>query len=199
MQINSELKKIIDESYNKIKDEFNTGNSRINHLNIYHKDWIHNSHNDIINILYKIYNIDPKSIISFGWINGQVNCQDQHFHIDYNGNTHTYFIPIVELNNKNGTEYVKFNNKQFNIDLIDKLKIMSDKYITQQQIITHFTELEINQESYKFCILNTPAYSMVLMPNYIYHRGKKNETLINKIMFQIVIGTYDGANISSNV
>jgi hypothetical protein len=198
-QINFELKILIDQSYESVKHEFNMTNNRISHINIYHKDWSNNYCENIINLLYSIYNINPQNIISLGWINGQVNCLDQHFHIDYQGQTHTYFIPIVELNDFNGTEYIKFTDTNFNIQLIDTLIDMSDKYICQEQIQNDFESLKICQTQYEFKILNSPAYSMVWMPNYVLHRGRKNQTQINKIMFQIVIGTSKEANISSNI
>ncbi len=198
-QINTKLKNLIDQSYDSIKCEFNMTNSRINHMNIYHKDWSNNHCENMINLLHDIYHIKPTSIISLGWIRGSVDCLDQHFHIDYQGHTHTYFIPIVELNDLNGTEYVKFSTPQLNLKLMNNLLEMSDKYIMRDQIIDHLSRIDIDRSLYDFYILNSQSYSMVWMPNYVYHRGRKNATSIDKIMFQIVIGSYEGANISSNI
>ena len=197
--INIDLKFFIKKSFNSVKKIINKQNKRINHINIYHKDWKNNHCENIIKLLYYNYNIDKKTIISLGFINAQVECYNQHFHIDYNGTTETYFIPLVDLNDKNGTEYVEFNNLEQNINLFTELLEMSDKYISREQINNHFFDLGINKNDYKFKILNTPKYSMVKMPNFIYHRGKRNECNYNRTMFQIVIAKSDNINISSKI
>jgi hypothetical protein len=154
---------------------------------------------NIIKILEKEYNIKPKSILSLGFINAPKNNNNQHFHIDYNGKTDTYFIPLINLDNSNGTEYVEFNNKKLNIDYFDDLKKISEKHITRDQVINEFNNLGINKSHYKFQILNINSYSMVKMPYYLFHRGKTNESNYDRIMFQIVISKFKDVIISKDI
>jgi len=61
-KINKNLKKIIKERFLLIKDDIYIENKRINHINIYHRDWENNNCDDIIYLLvmdhypkYKFY------------------------------------------------------------------------------------------------------------------------------------------------
>jgi hypothetical protein len=202
--INDKLKDMIVDSYDSIKNNFNMNNQRINHINIYHKDWsddkINFNSKNIIKLLETEYNINSNTILSLGFINAPINCKNQHFHIDYNGNTETYFIPLIELNNTNGTEYVEFNNKNLNLYYLDNLKKISEKYISRNQLIDEFNNIGIDETKYQFKILNTNSFSMVKMPYYLFHRGKTNESNYNRIMFQIVISNSESlATISNDI
>ena len=194
-----ELQCLIDAEYKKIESEFNHPNRRIHHTNIYHKDWNNNPSIKLLSILQDTYKIDINKIISMGFISGQPGCMDQHFHIDYDGVTETYFIPLCEITEKNGTEYLKFNNPETNIKLFETIRHISDKYIKKEPIIECFDTLEIEHSNYNFEILKGQAYCLVHMPNYILHRGRCNRENYIKVMFQIVLAAVDGANISSRV
>jgi hypothetical protein len=201
-QIEADLEKIIQGAFESVKDSLIVENKRINHVNIYHKDWVNNSYQDLqdlINILSYNYNIDIKKIISMGFICSQVNSHDQHFHIDYEGNTETYFIPMIELNDKNGTEYVEFFDKNQNIDLFSELLSITNLYIDKSQVTEHFDNLNIPRENYKIKFLNGNKFSMVKMPYYVFHRGQSNKTCETRIMFQIIIAKNDKANVCSGM
>ena len=202
--INDRLKELIVVSYNFIENIFDMTNQRINHINIFHKDWsndkIHFNSKNIIELLETEYNINSSTILSLGFINAPINCKNQHFHIDYNGNTETYFIPLVDLNNTNGTEYIEFNNKNLNLYYFDNLKKISEKYISRNQLIDEFNNIGIDDTNYQLKILNTNSFSMVKMPYYLFHRGKINESNCNRIMFQIVISNSETpARISNGI
>ena len=136
-KIDSNLKKFIKDKYISIEKIILEENKRINHVNIYHNKWSSKDNEtcaDIINILKKNYSINTDNLISMGFITSQINCYDQHFHIDYNGTTETYFIPLVDLTDKNGTEYLEFNNSQDNLELFDNLIDITDKFINRNQL-----------------------------------------------------------------
>ena len=196
-----ELETLIQNEYSKYQIELynDATNKRINHLNIYHKDWINNHCDNMINLLTKYYNINPELIISLGFITSHVNCHNQHFHIDYLGTTQTYFIPLVALTNQNGTEYLEFKDTNQNINLFNELVDISDKYIEREQIHNHFEHININKSDYDFKILNANKYSMVKMPYYLLHRGKQNETSSSRTMFQIVIKNVNITNINVKI
>jgi hypothetical protein len=198
-EISLDLKNFIKSSFSTVKNLITEENKRINHVNIYHKDWGYSSCDDIIKILHNDYFIDPNNIISLGFINSQINSHNQHFHIDYNGITETYFIPLIDLDDNNGTEYVEFVSKEYNINILDELIGITDKFINKNQIIDYFTTKSIQSSNYKFKILNVKNWSMVKMPYYLFHRGQSNKGTMDRIMFQIIISTSNAVNISNKV
>lgn len=196
-KISLDLKKIIESEFEKVSDLIHEQKQRINHVNIYHKDWGCNSCENLIYILHNDYSIDPDTIISLGFINSKVDSYDQHFHIDYAGTTETYFIPMIDLNDLNGTEYVEFTNKEYNKNILGELIEITDEFINRDQIIDHFNKKKIS--NYTFKILNGDAWSMVKMPNYVFHRGQKNKGFVDRTMFQIVIAVTPTAKVSQSI
>lgn len=196
-----ELRDLIDNEYQKIEKDFNIQNKRIHHTNIYHKDWTKNSieSSSIKNVLNYLYNIETKKIISMGFISGQPGCMEQHFHVDYDGITSTYFIPLCDLTDRNGTEYLEFQSPSRNMELFEKIKEISDKYIKREQIIESFDKIGVDSSEYNFKIANSSAYSLLYLPNYVLHRGSRNNENYNKTMFQIVLQAIPDANISSKI
>jgi hypothetical protein len=73
-------------------------------------------------MLRKVWTNPDFYLISLRNIRIFLSCNNQHFHIDYNGKTDTYFIPLFDLNATNGTEYVKFNNIKLNLHYFEDLK-----------------------------------------------------------------------------
>jgi hypothetical protein len=131
-----------------------------------------------------------------GFICSQVNSHNQHFHIDYNGNTETFFIPLIDLDNNNGTEYIEFINKDFNINIFNELLTITDEFINREQIINYFDKLNILHSNYQFKFLNGKKGCMVKMPYYVFHRGQSNKGTQDRIMFQIIIAKNENANVS---
>jgi hypothetical protein len=198
-KIGEKLEELIQNAFESIKDLLIVENKRINHINIYHKNWTRNLHESMILELGDNYNIDTKKIISMGFICSQINSHNQHFHIDYNGDTETYFIPMIDLDDKNGTEYVEFINKEYNIDLFTELLDITNLYIDKEQIISHFEKKNILPENYKFKFLNGEKGCMVKMPYYLFHRGQSNKGTQSRVMFQIIVDRTDKAKICTGV
>jgi len=183
-----------------LKKELLSSNNIINYINVYHKKWKNKKQTD--NKLKKYIDEELKcpNIISFGYINAPPNCKKQKFHIDYGGYTNTYFIPLVELNDYNGTEYVNFFNEENNIKFQKKLLNISNKYLYKKDIIRELRLLGlIYKKDYNFKYINAEPFSILLMKNYIFHRGRKNQLNSNRIMFQIVCGIDKNVNITDEV
>jgi hypothetical protein len=197
--INKNLKKLIKEKFSLVKEVIEKENKRINHINIYHRDWIKNDCDEIIKILMSEYSINIDNIISLGFITAQVNCFDQYYHIDYNGKTETYFIPLIDLDDNNGTDYVKFNDTNFNINIIDKLINMTNNFDSRKELEEEFKKNNISNSDYKFCFLNIKKWSMVLMPYYLFHRGQSNKGTKDRTLFQIVVATKSNAIVSNQI
>jgi len=198
-KIEADLEEIIRGAFESVKDSLIAENKRINHINIYHKDWIHNSYEKMICMLSDNYNIDAKKIISMGFICSQVNSLNQHFHIDYGGDTETYFIPMIDLDNNNGTEYLEFINKEYNIELFPQLLSMTNLYINREQIISYFDKINISPANYKFKFLNGEKGCMVKMPYYLFHRGQSNKGVQDRVMFQIIMAKTEKASVCSGI
>jgi len=183
-----ELKKIVLE-YNNF---FEVRNNNINYVNLYQKNLKLNKYDYLLNYINEIKilkdSIMRYNILYYGFIISQPNNKNQYFHIDYKGKTITYFIPLVNLSNKNGTEYLYFYDdtnymKYFHI-FIDITKI----YVDRKDIISYLEKYNLfNLKDYEFRFANAEAFSILLLPYYVFHRGKINETNENRIMFQITL------------
>jgi len=198
-KISLDLKKLIKLEFHKNFNLITEKNSRINHVNIFHKDWgcTSQSSGKIISILQNDYSIDPNCIVSLGFINSQINSYNQHFHIDYEGKTETYFIPLIDLTDVNGTEYVEFINREYNINILEELVEITDKFINRDQITKYFNSKNIT--SYKFKYLNGAKLSMVKMPYYLFHRGQSNQGTKDRTMFQIIISKTSNCVVSPEI
>jgi hypothetical protein len=184
----SELKKIALE----YKEYFERKNNHINYVNLYQKNLGLHKYDYLLKYLKEIdpinADITKHNILYYGFIVSQPNNKNQYFHIDYKGKTVTYFIPLVNLSNKNGTEYLYFYDssnykKYFNI-FIDITKV----YITRDDVISYLEKHNLfNMKDYEFRFANTNAFSVIRLPHDVFHRGKINETSENRIMFQITI------------
>jgi hypothetical protein len=112
---------------------------------------------------------------------------DQLFHIDYLGDSISYFIPFVELTNLNGTAYLDFLDPHNNIVYYDELLKMSALYLTQPEIIDYLANLQLTlHEDYEFAAANSGAFALLKMPNYVYHRGQKNKSGKPRLMVNIL-------------
>jgi hypothetical protein len=185
----------INNNYNKIKNEVYNNNKNINYINVYHKDWKNYKNNKILkNYIDK--EISCENIITIGYISAPPDCNNQYFHLDYAAETTTYFIPLIELTDLNGTEYLNFYNKENNNKYKKLLLSISDKFIDKNEIIEYLKKYNlIYKKDYNFKYVNAKPYSIIFMDSYILHRGRKNITKNNRIMFQIVCGINKKVNI----
>jgi len=175
--ISNNLKKAIlslDLSY------FNRSQNRlINHKLIYCNKWSqeeNKSSYELIDLLkvecdHLSQTFRSKTLIQINLLNAPPDCNDQLFHLDYKGDSVSYFIPLVSLNDLNGTEY---------LDIPEKLLYISDNFMDKKDIISYL------RENIKFKYLNSEAYSLIYMPNCVLHRGRKNMTDKNRIMLNIL-------------
>jgi len=198
-KINENLKQQIKLKFKTVENLIKENNNRINHINIFHRDWKTNDCQNLINIIKNDYNINTEKLISLGFITSQKNCHDQHFHIDYNGTTETYFIPLIDLTDCNGTEYVEFKNDDFNLEILDKLISINDTFILRNELEQELKKMGINKETYEIKILNSNKWGMVYMPNYLFHRGQSNKGGIDRTMFQIVLEVKPNAIVSNQI
>lgn len=183
-----EIKKIVLEYNNFLEIK----NNNINYINLYQKNLQLNKHDYLLAMIQKVEPINlslkNNTILYYGYIVSQPGNKNQYFHIDYKGKTITYFIPLVDLNDKNGTEYLFFyDNTNYNkfFDLFIKI---TKKYIERSEIIDILSTYDIiYMKDYEFKYVNAPAFSLLSLPNNVFHRGRTNETDHYRVMFQITI------------
>ena len=183
-----ELHKIV----TKYEDYLRKKNLSINYINLYQKNLNINSYDYLLDFIKKIEHIkkdlEKTNILYYGFIISQVGNSPQHFHIDYRGNTLTYFIPLCELTDKNGTEYLYFFEKSNYLKYFDLFNEITHKYIEKEQLIEFLKSVNlVYQKDFEFRIANSPADKLIKMPHYVFHRGKTNESNERRIMFQLTL------------
>jgi hypothetical protein len=172
-----------------------SSNNLINHRVFYCNEWTDEQNKVGIPILNALKvecdhlnsRFKTHTLIQINIINAPPDCNNQLFHIDYQGDSESYFIPLVELSDLNGTEYLYFYDKENYKLYYESDLYMSDHYYSKEEIIDYFTTLglKINID-FVFKCANSDPYALLFMPYYVYHRGQKNKTTTNRLMLNIL-------------
>jgi hypothetical protein len=176
-----------------ILPHFNSGNKLINHKLLYCNKWKENKYEYLVDLLktessYLKETFEKYTLLQINFINAPPDCNDQLFHIDYLGDSISFFIPLVDLSDLNGTEYLFFYDKDNYMKYFPLMLEMSDKYFTKPEA-KEFMDSKgfVYDVDYSFKCANSDKYALLEMPNYVYHRGQKNKTKQNRIMLNILI------------
>jgi hypothetical protein len=193
--ISASLKQTLNEIYQTLAPHFESSNTNlINHKLFYCNKW-DESRNKHIYLLDMLRNecdrlrilMEENTLLQINYICAPPDCTDQLFHIDYLGDSISIFIPLVDLSDLNGTEYMYFYDEKNYLLFFDLMLEMSDKYFTKNEAIEYMTSKGfIYETDYCFKCANACAYSIIEMPYYVYHRGQKNKTNHNRIMLNIL-------------
>lgn len=124
--------------------------------------------------------LEKDRLLSIGIIQSFPDCEDQQFHFDYLNNTTTVFIPLVDLDNDNGTEYIQMLNSNYEevVDILMPFNYTTDSYDTLKHQVD-FDDSVVTR-------VNAQKYSIVKLNKYVFHRGVKNNKPHNKVMFQFL-------------
>ena len=181
----------------KLKDlhlpHFNSGNQLINHKLLYCNKWSENKYEYLVDLLknespYLKTTFENNTLLQINFINAPPDCNDQLFHIDYLGDSISFFIPLVELSDLNGTQYLFFYDKENYVKYFPLMLEMSDKYFNNPEAKEYMDSKGfIYGVDYEFRCANSDKYALIEMPNYVYHRGQKNKTNHNRIMLNILL------------
>jgi hypothetical protein len=182
---------------NKLKLEFlphfNSGNTLINHKLLYCNKWKENKYEYLVDLLknempYLKIAFEKYTLLQINFINAPPDCNDQLFHIDYLGDSISFFIPLVELSDLNGTEYLYFYDNDNYMKYFPLMLEMSDKYFSKPEAREYMESKGFKYGvDYSFKCANSNPYALIEMPNYVYHRGQKNKTGHNRIMLNILL------------
>ena len=177
----------------EILPHFNSGNQLINHKLLYCNKWVENKYEYLVNLLtsespYLKKVFENNTLLQINFINAPPDCNDQLFHIDYLGDSISFFIPLVNLSDLNGTEYLFFYDSGNYLKYFSLMLEMSEKYFTKHEA-TEYMNMKgfLYGIDYEFRCANSDAYALIEMPNYVYHRGQKNKTDHNRIMLNILL------------
>ncbi len=197
--IGKDIEDIIVSTYEKYKDELNNNiQDRIGYLNIYHNKWDINNETILLDKMSSFLNIDTNRVLTINFLTSKPNCKNQHYHIDYEGKTETFFIPLCELNDKNGTEIVEFHNLQDNLNNLPTLLEISNTCYNKQDLIDELTKYNIDRSIYNIKYVNSNPFSLIKISNYLLHRGRTNETLTDRVMFSVVVSCDSSYSLTSD-
>jgi hypothetical protein len=131
--------------------------------------------------------MEENTLLQINYICAPPDCTDQLFHIDYLGDSISIFIPLVDLSDLNGTEYLYFYDETNYLRFFDLMLEMSNNYFTKTEATDYMISKGfIYEKDFCFKCANSPAYSIIEMPYYVYHRGQKNKTNQKRIMLNIL-------------
>ena len=197
-QISTNLRTELETILQTHLNHFTTTPSKlINHKLLYCNKWATNKYAYLIPLLYDEcvelrQDIEKNTLLQINIINAPPDCVDQLFHIDYLGDSISYFIPFVELSDLNGTAYLKFIDPHNNLVYYHELLKMSALYLKQSEIIDYLANLQLKEHvDYEFAVANSDAFALLQMPNYVYHRGQKNKTQQNRLMLNILFSIHN--------
>jgi hypothetical protein len=191
-KISSELRVELESILETHLNHFTKSSKLINHKLLYCNKWEKNIYSYLIPLLYAEceelkHDIDMYTLLQINIINAPPDCVDQLFHIDYLGDSISYFIPFIELSDLNGTVYLNFIDPKNNIIYYNNLLEMSSLYLTQSDIIEYLSKINLYLNiDYTFKVANSPEFGILRMPNYVYHRGQKNKTNKDRLMLNIL-------------
>jgi hypothetical protein len=172
---------------------FSSGNKLINHKLLYCNKWNENKYEYLVDLLknespYLKVSFEKYTLLQINFINAPPDCNDQLFHIDYLGDSISFFIPLVELSDLNGTEYLYFYDNDNYMKYFPLMLEMSDKYFSKPEAREYMESKGFKYGvDYSFKCANSNPYALIEMPNYVYHRGQKNKTGHNRIMLNILL------------
>lgn len=173
-------------------NHFTNPSKLINHRLLYCNKWTENKYEYLIPLLYAEcvelkQDLEKHTLLQINIINAPPDCVDQLFHIDYLGDSISYFIPFVELTDLNGTAYLNFIDPHNNLVYYNDLLKMSALYLTQPEIIAYLSNLHLQEHiDYEFKSANSAEFALLRMPNYVYHRGQKNRSGKPRLMVNIL-------------
>lgn len=189
-----QLKNAILDLHKKYEGHFQETKS-INGVNLYTKynktnswliDLLKNEHEILA------YHFTQHELVYVQFINSYPDNDDQFYHIDYKGDSITYFIPLVDINELNGTKYLSFIDKENYKKHYHFLLEVSDLILSDEDVIVKLKERNLHYGvDYTFETVSVNAFGIIEMPNYCFHRGQKNKTNVVRSMICITFSLYN--------
>jgi len=146
------------------------------------------------NFLHHLSNIvygEQRRMLSFGFIQAGQGNQAQAWHTDYRGKTENILIPMVRMNDLNGTEYVHFEEPGaaefwfwYIYSTHDEAEELPPNLFPDDDPLHKIPNAP--SKNYTIKRWHSEPYTINRMPYYLYHRGPTNESNELKVLFYIV-------------
>jgi hypothetical protein len=131
-------------------------------------------------------------LVYIQFINSYPDNDDQFYHIDYNGDSISYFIPLVDINELNGTKYLSFVDKENYKKHYNLLLNVSYLILSDEDVIIKLEEHDLHYGvDYTFETVSSKAFGIIELPNYCLHRGQKNKTNVIRTMVCITFSLHN--------
>lgn len=165
-----------------------TDNDNIGYITLLHKSWPSWQTNKYAHMLPDIERELPDvvqdDILSFGFLYSNPECINQRWHIDYSGRSEIFFIPTIDINETNGTEYIEFADVDKNKKLKDVFVEITNNFTENDDLKEYFKNtLKLEDHEYRFCIAKAPRMSLIKISHYMLHRGRRNISGRPRIIF----------------
>ena len=142
--VSDTLKKTLNDIFQSIAPHFDKTTNLINHKLFYCNKWedTRNKHTYLLDMLRNECDrlrvlMEENTLLQINYICAPPDCTDQLFHIDYLGDSISIFIPLVDLSDLNGTEYLYFYDDKNYLLFFDLMLEMSDNYFTKTEAIEY--------------------------------------------------------------
>jgi len=193
-KISDQLKSKIIDLHKKYECHFQK-TSTINGINLYTK--YNKTNTKLIELLtceneMFSYHFAHHELVYVQFINSYPDNDDQFYHIDYQGDSVSYFIPLVDINELNGTKYLSFVDKENYKKHYEFFLKVSDLILNDEDVITKLKEHNLHYGvDYTFETISANAFGIIELPNYCFHRGQKNKTNVVRSMVCITFSLYN--------
>ncbi len=121
-----------------------------------------------------------------GFVYAPPNNERQTFHYDFGNTTDTYFLPLVEISDLNGTELLHFHDAAHYETYFPILDAINNRYTSADDVRAHLARHGVPSSAYAFVVFSAAAYTLYKMPRFAFHRGKTNETGSARVLFFLV-------------
>ena len=163
--------------------------TRIGYVNLYHRAW--GSANPHAGLLDELADqgclpVPRDSVVSFGFIASTPGCADQAWHLDYEGHSETFFVPLVDVTEETGTEYLQFETRRTNLLHFRELMQCSNYFRTNDDLFDRLRSLGVPEGCCRAEIMTAPQGALLHLPPFVLHRGRQNRSDRARVMFQLV-------------
>jgi hypothetical protein len=184
----------IERCFSEVRSVAMETHDKIGYTNIFHAAWSDEANARYAPVLEGILDrinareggrLAARDVLNAGFIYAAPNNQRQTFHYDYGNTTDTYFLPLVELSDRNGTELLRFHDAAHYETYFPILDAINNRYTSADDVRAHLARHGVPSSAYAFVVFSAAAYTLYKLPRFVFHRGKTNETGAARVMFQL--------------
>jgi hypothetical protein len=182
--LQNKIFELLDESVHLIPKD----NNNIGYITLLHKGWTSWENNKYAYLLpvieQELPGVETDDILSFGFLYSNPGCITQRWHIDYSGRSEIFFIPTVDVDETNGTEYLEFADAHKGMQFKQNFVDITNDFIDNDDLRDYLkNSLGLADSEYCFKIANAPKMSLIKISHYLLHRGRTNTSGAPRIVF----------------